>query len=280
MYKTSPIRRFWLSVSVSCAAAITLAVPATPASAAALWKTHVFTVSYDGGGSFSYTAQGANGDTGCHMTASESASYAFDQLWTVKIAFQSTGPGKYKTKVVSIGHLDGPATGNDGSAKLHGEQTALPDENCSQITILHNTGKYGCHSDTLKYLPYPKPQLTITRSGANLVFVARAFIDGSWKFAGTDKIPGDTQGCASYDDQMNYGSSLAPGPYASAKISLKVKSLAGLKAGKHGTSVKVSQGKNTDYKQPKGCTAVFGTPNSCTVHSEKFAATFQASKVK
>jgi hypothetical protein len=39
------------------------------------------------------------------------------------------------------------------------------------------------------------------------------------------------------------------------------------KAGKHGTSVKVSQGKNTDYKQPKGCTAMF-------------AATFQASKVK
>ena len=269
------------AAAISAAAVLTLAAAANAAApAAAPWKTHVFTISYDGGGSFSYTAKGANGDTGCEMTASESASYAFEQLWTVKIAFRSAGAGKYKTKVISVNHVDGPGFSQDGSAQLHGEQTQMPDENCAQGTIIHNTGKYGCHSTDLKYLTYPKPQLAITKTRTGLVFVARAFIDGTWKFQGTDTIPGDTSGCATYDDQMNYGSDLSPGPYASTKISLTAKALAGLKAGQKGTSVKVSPGKNTDYKQPKGCDAVFGAPNSCVVHSDKFDGTFAVSKAR
>lgn len=74
-----------------------LAVP-LPAGAAAKPITRTFTLSYDGSGDFSYNAQGANGDAGCYMNVSETASYAFDQLWTVTVKFTSQGKGKYKTE--------------------------------------------------------------------------------------------------------------------------------------------------------------------------------------
>src|ERR1700722_5722602 len=130
-------RSFILAVS-GLVAVLPLAAPAAAASggpSAASWKTHVFSVSYDGSGSFNYTAQGANGDTGCFMRAGNNASYGFDQLWTIKVAFKSAGKGKFDTKIVSIAHVEGPQFAKDGTSHLMGKQSQLPNEDCAQGTI-------------------------------------------------------------------------------------------------------------------------------------------------
>jgi hypothetical protein len=112
------------------------------------------------------------------------------------------------------------------------------------------------------------------------VFVARAFLDGHWKFTGTDQIPGGKKGCQAYDDDFTYGADLIPGPYASAKVSVGVKALARLKAGRKGVSAKVGLGMNTDYPPPVTCDAVFGAPDSCALRSEKLSGTFLVNKVR
>lgn len=83
----------FLSLAAVCcvSVAVTAFAAPAPAGAAATWKTRVFSVSYDGDGSFSYSAQGANGDTGCLMSVGEGARHSFDQLWTVRIRFKSLG---------------------------------------------------------------------------------------------------------------------------------------------------------------------------------------------
>ncbi len=271
---------------VLAAAALPLALSTTAGAApagpqAAKWTTHTFSISYDGSGSFNYTAQGANGDTGCFMRAGNNASYGFDQLWTVKIDFKSAGKGKWDTKLVSINHVDGPQYAKDGASHLKGQQSRLKDENCAQINIEHNTGKYDCTSSKLTLTAFPNPQLAITRAGDDLVFVAKAFIDGHWDYSGTDTIPGDKKGCGTYNDDMTYGSDLVPGLYAAAKVTVPVGKLAGLKSGKPGTKTSVGLNENTEFPPQSACDSVFGSPNNiCVLHSHKLSGTFAVSKVR
>jgi hypothetical protein len=270
---------------VSCAVLAVTAVAAplpagatTRAPAATGWKTYVFSVSYDGKGTFNYTAEGANGDTGCHMSDTNVGSYGFDQLWTVRIAFKSTGKGKYATEVKSVNHLSGPGLDNTGESHLTGAQTKLPDEDCADGTIVPNTGTYDCTSKTLTLTAYPKPQMDITRKGADLVFVARAFLGGVFKYSGKDSIPGDKKKCGTYDDDMTYGSDLAPGIFASTRVSISAGALVRL-ARKHSVKAPVGLNRNTDYPPQSECAAVFGTPKSCTLHKHSLSGQFQLTKV-
>ena len=270
-----------LSGVFAAIAAIALATPlSASAASAATWRTHVFSISYDASGTFSYNAEGTNGDSGCHMAVGEGARYSFGQLWTIRVGFKRVGPGRFQTKVESVTHVDGPqgAVGKHGASHLKGKQTALPDENCADGTIVPDTGTYDCTSSTVTLTAFPNPQMEVSRQASDLVLLGRAFLDGHWKFTGTDTIPSDKKGCATYDDDLTYGSDLLPGLYATAKVSLPVKQLAGLAKGKSVTKP-VSFGKNTEFPPQKTCDAVFGTPNSCVINSQNLTGKFKLIKV-
>lgn len=260
-----------------------LAVPlsAGAASAAAKPVTRLFSVSFDGSGKFSYNAQGANGDAGCYMNASDAASYSFDQLWTIQVQFTSLGKGKYKTKVKSITHLDGPQPPDaDGGSHLTGKQTHLPDNECQQVTITNDTGTFDCTSKTETLTAFPNPQITINPSATELSFEGRAFLDGHWKYAGKDTIPSDKKkGCATYADDMTYGTDLVPGIYDTAKVGLTIKQLLSLKKGKAIVS-DVALGKNTEFPRLSTCDAVFGKPNVCVIHSQSMSGKFRVGRLK
>ena len=170
-------------------------------------------MSYDGHGMVSYSAQGISGDTGCKVTANELLDYGFDQLWTVVVKFKSLGKGKYETKVVSAHHVSGPQSAGDTST-LQGQQVQLKNENCAEGTIDPDVGKFDCTSKSMKLLAFPNPQMEISRSGANLVLLGDAFLDGTLKYTGKDTIPYDAKflkGCARYDSDITYGSDIVRG---------------------------------------------------------------------
>jgi len=260
-----------------------LAVPLSAGAVGAAAKpvTRIFSINFDGSGKFSYNAQGANGDTGCYMNASDGARYSFDQLWTVTVQFTSQGKVKYKAVVKSIKHVDGPqAFGAHGASHLIGKQTELPDEDCAQgSTIQHNIGSYDCTSTKVTLTAFPNPQMEVQRSGADLEFEGRAFLDGHWKYTGKDTIPGDKKGCATYEDDMTYGSTLIPGIYDTSKVGMTVKQLFNLKKGKKITAT-VELGKNTFYPRQSTCDSVFGKPNVCVIHSQSMSARFGVARIK
>lgn len=126
---------------------------------------------------------------------------------------------------------------------------------------------------------FPDPQMEVSRKASDLVLLGRAFLDGHWKFTGTDSIPSDKKGCATYDDDFTYGSDLEPGLYATAKVSLPVGLLASLAKGKAVTKP-VSLGKNTQYPPQSACDPVFGAPSSCVINSQKLTGKFKVIKVR
>jgi len=260
-----------------------LAVPLSAGAARSAAKpvTRVFQINFDGNGKFSYNARGANGDAGCYMNVSETASYSFDQLWTVTVQFTSLGKGKYKTKVKSIKHVAGPQDfGPHGTSHLEGKQTHLPDNECQDITIVDDTGTFDCSSSTVTLTAYPNPQMDIAASATELSFKGRAFLDGHWKYKGKDTIPSDKKkGCTTYEDDMTYGSTLIPGIYDTSKVGMTIKQLLNLKKGKTITA-QVSLGKNTEYPRQTTCDSVFGAPRVCVVHSQSMSARFGVARVK
>ncbi len=272
-------RRHLLVLGACGALAVSALAAPLPASAAAKWTTKVFSVSYDGTGKYDYNSQGANGDSGCHMNVSQNATYSFDQLWTIRIAFKSLGKGKFDTKVVSINHQDGPQNfGDKADSHLEGKQTALPDNACQDITITDNTGKFDCTSTKVTLTAVPNPQMKMSRISDDIVMQGRAFIDGFWSYKGTDTIPGDTKGCKTYEDGMTYGSDLIPGIIATTKVSLGVKALNNLGKRKSIT-VPIAFGKNTEFPRQSVCDSTFGKPNVCVIHSQSLTATFKVTRV-
>jgi hypothetical protein len=271
--------RSWV-IAGSCAALVVtaFAVP-LPASAAAKWKTHVFSVTYDGTGSYSYTAQGANGDAGCFMRVGQTASYAFGQQWLIKIGFKSTGKkGQFLTKVESILHVDGPQIGKDGTSHLEGRQSSLTDQECQQETIVPDTGKFDCKSTSLTLTAYPKPQIEVSRKTDDIVMEGHTFLAGLWDYTGTDSIPSDKKGCTTYED-MTYGSSLIPGIYSASKVSTAVSKLAALTKGKT-LATHIGLSENAVFPAQTTCAAVFGAPQLCIIHSQKLSGTFRVARVR
>jgi hypothetical protein len=116
----------------------------------------------------------------------------------------------------------------------------------------------------------------------HLVVIGRAFIEG-WKYAGTDTIPSDNKrgGCANYDD-WTFGSTLIPGSYDSAKVSLPVNKLAHQGTGKGAAITKhVGLGENTLFLPQQECDATFGPPdNVCTINSQPLSGTFRWGRTK
>jgi hypothetical protein len=260
--------------------ALALPLSAGAVGAGAKPVTRVFSVSFDGNGKFDYNARGANGDAGCYMNVSDSATYSFDNLWTVTAQFTSLGKGKYKTKVTSIKHVDGPqAFGKHGTSHLTGKQTHLPDNECQDITITDDTGKFDCTSSTVTLTAFPNPAMKVDPSATQLSFEGRAFLDGHWKYTGTDSIPSDKKGCATYEDDMTYGSDLVPGIYDTSKVGLTIKQLINLKKGKK-IAVDVALGKNTEFPRLNTCDAAFGAPRVCVIHSQSLSAKFAVIRVK
>lgn len=262
--------------------AMTALVAAQPASAAtSSWKTRVFSISYDGSGELNYSAQGANGDSGCFMQVAEGARYSFDNLWTVRIGFKKTSSGRYDTRIESITHVSGPqAEGKHGASHLKGKQTEMPEENCADGTILNNVGTFDCTSSTVTLTAFPDPQMEISREKADLVLKGRAFLDGRWKYTGSDSIPSDQKkGCATYQDDLTYGSDLIPGIYATSKVSLPARELFGFAKHK-GVTVDVDFGKHTEFPRQSTCESVFGKPHVCIIHSQSLTAKFKLLRVR
>ena len=276
------LRRARLAVlgasGAAMALALTLIVAPGPAQAATGWVTHVFSISYDGSGTFSYNAQGPNGDTGCHMDVGEGARFAFDQLWTVKVGFKKTGKTTYDTKVESILHVDGPnSSGGNGASHIIGKQTNEPNETCEDLTYNPDTGKFDCTSSTDTLTAFNKPEMEISRKSSDLVFTGDTFIEGHWKYSGQDSIPSDigiSHGCATYDDQEAYGSDMIPGLTSIAKVPLKVSTLAALAKHKS-VIVKVSLGHNTQLPRQTTCDSTFGSPNSCVINKQSMNGVFK-----
>ncbi len=127
------------------------------------------------------------------------------------VKFKSLGKGKYETKVVSAHHVSGPQSAGDTST-LQGQQVQLKNENCTGGNHRPDVGKFDCTSKSMKLLAFPNPQMAISRSGANLVLLGDAFLDGTLKYTGKDTIPYDAKflkGCARYDSDITYGSEWA-----------------------------------------------------------------------
>lgn len=268
---------------IGIAAVLGLAALSVPLSAGAAAKpvTRVFSLTFDGNGKYSYTARGANGDAGCFMSVGQTASYSFDQLWKVTVKFTPLGKGKYKTAVTSVLHVEGPqALGMIGTSHLMGKQSHLPDNSCQQVTIVDDTGSFDCTSKTVTLTAFTNPQLKVDRNGADLVFEGQAFLAGIWTYKGTDSIPSDKKkGCATYEEDMTYGSTLIPGIDDESKVGMTVKQLVNLKKGKTITA-EVSLGQNTVFPRQPTCDSVFGKPNLCLIHSQSLSAKFAVSRVR
>jgi len=278
---STKLRARLATCGAACAAlalALTAAAVPAPASAATGWVTHVFSISYDGSGSYSYNSQGGNGDTGCHMDVGQGARFAFDQLWTVKIGFKKTGKTSYDTKVESILHVDGPnASGGNGASHIKGKQTSLPNETCTDLSYDPDTGTFDCTSSTAILTAFNKPEMEIAAKGTDLVFTGDTFIESHWKYSGQDTIPSDvhiTHGCATYNDLEAYGSDLIPGLTAIAQVPLAVKQLAAL--AKHKSVIeKVSLGHNTQLPRQTTCDTTFGSPSTCVINSQSMNGVFK-----
>jgi hypothetical protein len=268
---------------IGFAVALGLAALSVPLSAGAAAKpvTRVFSLTFDGNGKYDYNAQGANGDAGCYMNVSQTASYSFDQLWKITVKFTNLGKGKYKTAVTSVSHIEGPqALGMVGESHLMGKQTHLPDNACQQETIVDDTGTFDCTSKTVTLTAFPNPQLKVSRNGADLEFQGQAFLAGIWTYKGKDSIPSDKKkGCTTYEEDMAYGSTLIPGIYDASKVGMTIKQLLNLKKGK-AIIAEVSLGKNTVYPRQTTCDSVFGKPNVCVVHSQSLSAKFRVARVR
>jgi len=277
-------RRRWalvLAAAIMATSAAAIAVPQSASAASAPWVTRTFSVSYDGHGMVSYSAQGISGDTGCKVTANEILDYGFDQLWTVVVKFKSLGKGKYETKVVSAHHVSGPQSSGDTST-LQGQQTKLNNENCAEGTIDPDVGKFDCTSKSMTLLEFPNPQMEISRSGANLVVIGDAFLDGTLKYTGTDTIPYDAKflkGCARYDSDITYGSDIVPGIEATAKVVLPVAKLFALAKGKS-MLIGVALGKNTQLARQNTCDSVWAKPNVCIIYKQSLSGKFKLGRVK
>ena len=269
-----------LALGAACfaLAAFGLAAPAS-ASGTAGWTTHVFQVSYDGSGNVSYHAEGYNGDSGCYLSVDGTDSYAFGQLWTVKIGFKRTG-STYATKVISITHVDGPqgGTGAQGTSGLGGDQTVAPDEgSCTDATISDDTGSFSCTARDPLLLAVPNPQMSLVRKGTSLLAEGIAFADGFWTYSGSDTIPSDNLngGCAVYSDiDLTYGASIFAGSDSITKVTMPVSKLAGL-AKHQEITAPVHFGTNTLHPEQTSCTAVFGSPSKCTIKSQALNGTFK-----
>ena len=80
---------------------------------------------------------------------------------------------------------------------------------------------------------FPNPQLKVVRNGTELDFEGQAFLTGIWTYKGSDTIPSDKKkGCATYEEDMTYGSTLIPGIYDESKVGMTIKQLLNLKKGK------------------------------------------------
>jgi hypothetical protein len=277
-------RRRWavvLAAAIMATSAAVIAIPQSASAASAPWVTRTFSVSYDGHGMVSYSAQGISGDTGCKITANELLDYGFDQLWTVVVKFKSLGKGKYETKIVSAHHVSGPQSSGDTST-LQGQQTKLNNENCAEGTIDPDVGKFDCTSKSMTLMQFPNPQMELSRSGANLEVIGDAFLDGTLKYTGTDTIPYDAKflkGCARYDSDITYGSDIVPGIEATAKVALPVAKLAVLAKGKS-MLIAVALGKNTQLARQNTCDSVWAKPHVCIIYKQSLAGKFKLIRVK
>jgi hypothetical protein len=277
-------RRRWalaLAAVVTAASAAAVAVPQTASAAGAVWVSRTFSISYDGAGLVSYSAQGINGDTGCKDTANGVLDYGFDQLWTVVIKFKSLGKGAYATQVASIRHMSGPQSSGD-SSHLQGQQVKLPNENCAEGNIEPNVGTFDCTSKTMTLLPFLNPQMEISRSGPNLVMLAFAFLDGTLKYTGKDTIPFDQKylkGCARYDSDITYGSNIVPGIEATAKVSWAAAKMFGLAKGKS-VLYGVYLGHNTQLARQNSCASTWAKPNVCIIYKQGLSGKFKIYRVR
>jgi hypothetical protein len=277
-------RRRWavvLAAVVAAASATAVVVPQSASAASAPWVSRTFSVSYDAAGEVSYSAQGISGDTGCKVTANGGLSYGFDQLWTIVVRFKSLGAGKYATQVAAIHHMSGPQSSGDGS-HLEGTQVKYQQQNCAEGNIEPNVGKFNCTSKTMTLLAWPGSQLEISRSGANLVLLGFAFLDGTLKYTGTDTIPFDAKylhGCARYDSDITYGSDISPGIEATAKISWPVAKLFALAKGKN-FLFNVALGHYTQLPRQNTCGSVWAKPHVCVIYKQSLTGKFKIIRVK
>jgi hypothetical protein len=240
-------------------------------------------VSYDGNGSFNYTARGAHTDTGCYMNLGGASTYGFDQLWRVTIGFKGHGKGAPMSKVESIKHVDGPqALGHVGGSHLKGSQSAYQGDCFAENVGGPDVGTFDCQSGAPTLTAWTNPQMEISRKGNDLLVIGHVFIDAHLKYHGTDTIPSDKKfygGCAVYNGDWVFGSTLLPGGYNSAKVSLPVKELARLAKGKSLTD-KVGLGENTEHPPEQTCGTTFGSPRLCIINGQSLKGTFRWGRSK
>jgi len=250
---------------------------------AADWKTRVFTASYDGKGSFSYTARGSSTDTGCYMDVNGGSNYGFDQLWRVKVAFKRLADGSYDSKVDSIVHVDGPqALGHYGGSHLKGTQYKHEGDCYDARVGGPNTGTFDCLSGAPTLTPFNNPQMEISRHGDDLVVIGKTFFTAGLDYSGTDTIPSDKKfdgGCAHYNDDWAFGSTVLPGTYSAAKVSLPVKKLDHMAKGS-GLAEDVGLGKNTEFPTQQTCATTFGAPRLCIINKQSLSGTFRWGRSK
>jgi hypothetical protein len=247
-------------------------------AAAAGVTTRTFTASYDASGSFNYNARGSHTDTGCFMSLGGANSYGFDQLWRVKVGFKRQRKGAPTTKIESIKHLDGPqALGHTGSSHLMGKQTAVGGDCFSENVGGPDVGTFDCKSGAPTLTAFNNPQMEISREGEDLVVLGRAFLEAHLNYSGTDTIPSEMRfsgGCAFFNDDWAFGSTMLPGDFATSKVSLPVNKLFHLGRGKSLTE-KVGLGENTEHRPQQTCATTFGTPHLCIVNGQSLKGTFR-----
>jgi hypothetical protein len=260
-------------------AAVTLLGFAGPMSVHAAAKARTFTVSYDGTGHFNYTVRGSTTDTGCYRSLGNNSPYGWDQLWRVKASFSKDRKGHFDFKIDSLIHVDGPQAigGNDGSHVKGSQGTHNGD--CFDPTVGGpDTGIFDCTSGPPTLTAWSNPQMDISSKGGDMVVLARAFLTANMEYHGQDTVPTD-KGCGFFDADWTYGSTLIPGSYATAKVSLPVKQLASLGRGQKVTK-DVGLGKNTEFKPVADCNTTFGAPRFCILHEQKLNGTFRWQRSK
>ncbi|MGH2868856.1 MAG: hypothetical protein ACRDNK_15005 [Solirubrobacteraceae bacterium] len=257
---------------IALVAALAALSPAT--AGAAKWSSRMFTASYDGSGSFNYSARGSSSDTGCFMNLGGGASYGFDQAWRVTVGFKSGGKGKLLTRIGSIVHTDGPqALGHVGAAHLKGTQTAAQGDCFNAKVDGPDVGTFDCTASAPTFTAWTNPQMEVSRVGGDLVVIARSFLDAHLKFTGTDTIPSDN-GCSFYNDDWAFGSTMLPGSFTTAKVSLPATKLSRLGRGKS-LIEKVGLGENTEHPPQQTCATLFGAPHLCIVNEVSLKANFR-----
>lgn len=247
------------------AAVATLAAPSSALSAK--WQHRVFKIAYDGSGSVDFHSQGSSTDTGCFRTIDGSDSYGFAQDWRFHASFKALGKGRYQYNQDSVAHVSGP---NDplsvGGAHLQGTQTPH-DGDCEDFAIGGpDTGTFDCRSGPPTLTAWNKPEIDIVDGPGDFILLARAFVDAHLRATGTDTIPTD-KSCAKFNDDWTYGTTLIPGSYATAKVSLPVKELATMRL-HQSMSKTIGLGQNTEAPPQQTCGSTFGEPRVCTITSQ------------